>query len=104
MTNVFSMQERIARDVASALQAPLGLRAESSLAARRSIDDGEDYLKYLRAAGLFHSRGLENIKESAQLLEELVERYPNDAASWAMLAQAYNFIPNFEPDWFSGDF
>jgi tetratricopeptide (TPR) repeat protein len=38
------------------------------------------------------------------LLEQLVVRDPDYAPAWALMAQAYDFVPNFEPAWLSGDF
>jgi TolB-like protein len=104
MTDVFAIQEEIARQIAGSLRAPLGLQEGDQLVANRAID-AEDYQEYyLRAKNLFHARGGERIAEAAKLLEDLVDRNPDYAPAWGLLAQAYDFIPNYDPAWFSGDF
>jgi adenylate cyclase len=103
MTDVFAVQEEMARAVTSSLLGPLGLKESGSLVASRAIE-GDDYEEYLRAKNLFHSRGLDAIRQARDLLEGVVGRNPDFAPAWALMAQAYHFIPNFDPAWFSGDF
>lgn len=102
-TDLFELQEQVARAVVASLEAPLGLSESKRLVANRSID-AQDYREYLRARDLFRTRGLVAITEAAKLLEGVVDRNADYAPAWALLAQAYDFIPNFEPAWLSGDF
>lgn len=103
LTDVFEVQEEIARAVTSSLQVPLGLRGDERLVADPGITP-DDYSQFLRASRLFHSRGLESIKQAVELLLEIVSRNQGFARAWALLAQAYSFVPNFEPAWLSADF
>ncbi len=102
LTDLFAVQDEIAHAIAVALQIPLGLPREQSLVAT-GFDDAQLYEQYLRARTLVHVRGHRELMTAAALLEQVVAEAPGYAAAWATLAYAYNFIPNFDPFWFSGD-
>ena len=102
LTDLFAVQDEIAHAIAVALQIPLGLPREQSLVAT-GFDDAQLYEQYLRARTLVHVRGHRELMTAAALLEQVVAEVPGYAAAWATLAYAYNFIPNFDPSWFSGD-
>jgi len=48
------------------------------------------------------SRGTTSLADAAALLEQVVARDPDYAPAWALLAQAYFFVPNFHPAFWSG--
>jgi len=102
LTDLFAVQDEIAHAIAVALQIPLGLPREQSLVAT-GFDDAQLYEQYLRARTLVHVRGHRELMTAAALLEHVVAEVPRYAPAWATLAYAYNFIPNFDPSWFSGD-
>jgi TolB-like protein len=90
LTDVFAVQEDIARAIATSLRMPLGLKPGENLVNNRSIDP-EFYEKYLRAKALYLGRGggLPNVAQAGELLQEIVAKYPNYAPAWALLGAVY---------------
>jgi TolB-like protein/DNA-binding SARP family transcriptional activator len=93
LSNVFAIQEEIARSVADALRTPLGLKPGEHLVSSHDIDP-ESYVTFLRARALIQRRGLKPLKEATGLLERVVARHPDFAPAWSTLAGAYDLIPN----------
>jgi TolB-like protein/DNA-binding SARP family transcriptional activator/Tfp pilus assembly protein PilF len=89
LTDIFTIQEDIARAIASSLSVPLGLRQGERLVANQS--DVELYPDYLRARVLF--RGSRQLSDAAALLEKVLARDPNYARAWALLASVYQRFP-----------
>jgi len=97
LTNLFEVQEDVARAIATALQVPLGLRPGENLVSNRDIDP-DSYQNYLRAKALIRSRGTgAALTASIASLEKVVALHPNYAPAWALLAQAYDVKPNYDP-------
>jgi TolB-like protein/Tfp pilus assembly protein PilF len=96
LTDIFATQEDIARAIAAALRTPLGLENGKLLVPNRNIGD-DDYQQFLMARALVRTRGLESLTQATKLLESVVERNPNFAPAWALMAQAYALIPVFHP-------
>jgi predicted Zn-dependent protease len=57
-------------------------------------DDLESYQQYLRGKALVRARAITN---AIDVLEPVVERDPEFAPAWAILAQAYRLAPVFSP-------
>jgi TolB-like protein len=93
LTDVFAIQEDIAQAIAAALRAPLGLAAGERLISSRSAD-ADSYQDYLRGRTLVRTRVLD---EAIAALEAAVERDPDFAPAWAMLAQAYRTTIEYSP-------
>src|SRR5207302_3466335 len=55
LTDIFAIQEDIARALAASLRMPLGLKPGENLVSNRGIDP-ESYQQYLRAKALFRGR------------------------------------------------
>jgi TolB-like protein/DNA-binding SARP family transcriptional activator len=87
LTDIFLIQEEIARAVASSLQAPLGLRPGENLVNNRAIDS-DSYQQFLRGKGAL-LKASAAFAEQLALLEPVVAKNPNYAPAWAALAQAY---------------
>ena len=98
LIDIFSIQEDIAKAIAASLRVPLGLQQGDSLV-RNRINDLNSYDQYLRARALVRSRGGQDepgpLTEAASLLESVVARDPDYAPAWALLAQAYGYIPTY---------
>src|SRR5258706_7753347 len=101
MTDVFAIQEDIARKIAASLRMPLGLKPDENLVSNRTIDP-ESYQLYLRAKALVRTRGLKALTDGAALLEQIVARDPDYAPAWALLALAYDVTLNQQPAYRSG--
>jgi TolB-like protein len=94
LTNIFSTQEDIARAIATSLQIPLGLKQGETLVSNRA-GDLDAYQEYLRARTLIRAR---DIPGAIAILERSVPRNPAYAPGWALLAEAYQFLPIYELD------
>ncbi len=101
LTDIFAIQEDIARAITASLRMPLGLKPGENLVNNRSIDS-ESYQQYLRAKALKQARGRARITEATALYEQIVARSPNYAPAWADLAAAYYFMVTTDPAWING--
>jgi TolB-like protein len=101
LTDVFAIQEDIARAIATSLRMPLGLKAGEQLIKQRKIDP-ELHERYLRARNLVRTRLIAPTAEAIRLLNEVVSRAPGYAPAWAALAQAHTGALIVDPDILSG--
>ncbi len=93
LTDVFAIQEDIAKSIAASLRMPLGLKPGENLVNSRTKDEAT-YEDYLRAKALVRARGLQELTGATKLLEQVVARDPNFAPGWALLALGYALTPN----------
>ncbi len=89
LTDIFAVQEDIARTIAASLRVPLGLRAGENLVNNRTIDP-DSYQQFLRGKGAL-LKASAAFAEQLALLEPVVAENPNYAPAWAALAQAYQW-------------
>jgi TolB-like protein len=97
LTDVFAIQEDIARAIATSLRMPLGLKPGDNLVNNRTINP-EGHQQYLRAKALIQGRlsgGLKAIKDGIALLQQVVARNPDFAPAWALLAREQANLPNY---------
>ena len=87
LDDVFAIQEEIARAIADALSAPLGLTEPVN--PQRQTKDMDAYDKFLQARALLAQRSPENLRRAIELLTAAVDRDPGFASGWAALAQAH---------------
>jgi TolB-like protein/Tfp pilus assembly protein PilF len=106
LTDIFAIQEDIARSIATSLQMPLGLSQGNTLVQNRP-NDLNTYEQYLRAKAIVRDRfSGRPLSDATTLLEQVVGRDPNFAPAWAQLALAYALTPqdganfNASPDVF----
>ena len=89
LTDVFQIQEDIARAIANSLRMPLGLKPGQNLVSSRNINP-EIYQEFLRIRAKRHARTSSAIRvEAAEEVEKLLSRAPNFAKAWAFLANVY---------------
>jgi TolB-like protein/Tfp pilus assembly protein PilF len=86
LDDVFAIQEEIARAIADALSAPLGL--SEPVNPQRQTKDMDAYDKFLQARALIAQRNPQNLRRALELLTSAVDRDPRFASGWAALAQA----------------
>jgi Tfp pilus assembly protein PilF len=86
LNDVFIIQDEIARAIADALSAPLGLAEPAN--PQRQTKDMEVYDKFLQARGLLAQRSPDMLRRAIELLTAAVDRDPGFANGWAALAQA----------------
>jgi TolB-like protein/Tfp pilus assembly protein PilF len=94
LKGIFAVQEEIATAVAGAMQIPLGLKPGHNLVSNRTADT-DSYQDYLRARELMFARGFANLTQATSLLEQVIERDPNYAPAWALLANVYVLMPTY---------
>ncbi|WP_395075816.1 tetratricopeptide repeat protein [Hyphococcus sp.] len=97
MTDIFNIQDDIAKAVAKELALSLGLKPGQTLVTDRT-DDVVAYEKYLKAKQLILARGLDNLNAALLLLNEATARDPNFAPAWASIAAAYAVYEAYQPE------
>jgi TolB-like protein len=93
LTDIFVIQEDIARAITTALQAPLGLKPGENLVSNRNVDPNT-YELFLRGMALYQTGAPQNRADAARIAEEVVARSPNYAPGWALLRTAYAQMAN----------
>src|SRR2546430_12598160 len=105
LTDVFAIQEDIAKAIAMSLRMPLGLKPGENLVNSRTKDESL-HEEYLRATALVRTRtqnvvargqGLEQLTEAIGRLDQVVARDPEFAPAWARQGLAYASIPLRHP-------
>jgi serine/threonine-protein kinase len=86
LRDVFSMQERIARAVANALQIEL---AASRQLVKQPTSDIDAYQLYLKGRLALSQRTNASLHEAARYFQQVVDRDPSSARAWTGLADAY---------------
>src|SRR3954451_9491267 len=86
LADVFAVPEEIARSIADALSAPLGLSETRN--PHRQTKDMQAYDNFLQARALLANRTGQGLQSSIDLLTTAVTRDPEFADGWAALAQA----------------
>jgi serine/threonine-protein kinase len=91
LTDIFAIQEDIAKAIAAELRLSMALPSGGALVSSRDID-ANDYEQFLRAKPFVRARQA-GVEKAIQILEPLVARNPNFAPAWALLAQEYAIMP-----------
>ncbi len=95
LTNVFALQDEIARAVATKLLGTLG-GTSAAQATRVETTDPEAYAWYLQGQVLFGRRTAQTVRQSIALFERAVARDPQFARAQGALALAISAIPFYE--------
>jgi eukaryotic-like serine/threonine-protein kinase len=94
LTNVFAVQDEIARAVASQLLGSLGVTA---VASRVETADPRAYALFLQGRVLFNRRTAQTLQQSISLFEQAVARDPRYARAQASLAMSLAVLPSYVP-------
>jgi len=100
LTDVFEIQDEIARSVADQLADSLGLSfglTPETLVKDRT-EDIVAYELYLQAKQLYDKRGLENLDTALLLLSEATTRDPDYAPSFILLSNVYSVYQAYQTD------
>ena len=94
LSDIFDLEEDIARKVATALMAS---PSPGEVLVRSRTRDVVPYLDFLRAKVAARPRGAKALEDAARLLEPVVMREPDFAPAAALLAYGYALTPLFAP-------
>jgi serine/threonine-protein kinase len=92
LTNVFAIEDEIARAIATKLRAQWN---DSKPLVRNGTRDMAAHALYLQAIAAIARRGVA-LKDAAALLEQATARDPEYAAAWAQLSQVQELMPWYE--------
>jgi TolB-like protein/Flp pilus assembly protein TadD len=93
-TDIFQIQDDIARAVAEQLALSLGLSGDPLV--RQQTGDIVAYEKYLQAHERYLQRGAKNLDSALLLLTEAVARDPEYAQAWAGIAAVYAVYESYQ--------
>jgi serine/threonine-protein kinase len=96
LTNVFAVQDEIARTVATTLLGSLG--GARNVATRAETDDPEAHSLLLQGLVLFNRRGAPQLQQAIALFERAAARDPKYARAQASLAMALAVLPAYLQD------
>jgi TolB-like protein len=94
LTDIFAIQDEIARSITDALAIELDLTQKEQGLASATTNNMNAYDLYLRAKGLISQRS--NFPLAVRLLTEATDLDPGFAAGWAALAQAHTLMIYYE--------
>lgn len=94
LTDIFAVQEDVARSIVAALRVRLAPARDSALAARPTRDLAA-YDLYLKGLFAWNQRTGPTLQEAVRYLEQATARDSTFARAWAALAQAYILVVPF---------
>ncbi len=94
LTDIFAVQEDVARSIVAALRLRLAPARDSALAARPTRDLAA-YDLYLKGLFAWNQRTGPTLQEAVRYLEQATARDSTFARAWAALAQAYILVVPF---------
>ena len=92
LTDVFELQERIARAIAEHLKVVL-IGDQKTRLAQKGTQSTEAHQQYLRGQFFWHQRGYQNLQNAVTAYKAALVADPDYADAWAGLAQAYAILP-----------
>lgn len=90
-TSVLTLQNDVARAVATAIDVQLSDKEQAVLSTEKLIDP-DTYDTYLRGMYLINKSSMSERKRGIEILEDLVEKDPNNALAFAGLAYGYAML------------
>ncbi len=94
-SDVFAVQDDIARSIADALKLKLGGKAAELSSSSRGTENLEAYDSYLRGRYFWNRRGAENLRKALSYFEESIKRDSGFARAYAGLAITYAILPEY---------
>ncbi len=94
LSDVFELQERIARSIVEKLKVILKGRQENRLA-QESTSSPEAHQHFLRGRYFWNRRGLVNLQSAEEAFKAALAADPDYVDAWAGLAQTYAIIPEY---------
>jgi serine/threonine protein kinase/Tfp pilus assembly protein PilF len=94
MKDIFDIQERVASEIAQALQIRLSPDEKQNLK-KRSTENTGAYQLYLQGRFFWNKRSEEGLKTAIRYFEEAIKRDPGYAVAWAGIADSYTLLGEF---------
>jgi TolB-like protein/Tfp pilus assembly protein PilF len=94
LTDVFELQERIARAIAEHLKVVL-IGDQKTRLAQSTTQSTEAHQQYLRGQYFWHQRGYQNLQNAVTAYKTALQADPEYADAWAALAQVYAILPEY---------
>ena len=94
LTDMWAVEEQIAREIADALRIRLS-RAEKTRLAHRATQNGEAYQLYLRGRYLWNWRTRDALGRAIAYFQQAIDRDPTYALAYAGLADCYAVLGTF---------
>jgi len=94
LTNIFAIQDQIARSIAEALKVTLAI-SSGTAGNMTGTTSTEAYDSYLRGMNQWHLRTGESLRNSIELFEQAIAIDPKFARAWAGLALTYAVISDY---------
>jgi serine/threonine-protein kinase len=94
-SDVFAVQDDIARSVADALKLKLGGKAAELSSSSRGTENLEAYDSYLRGRYFWNRRGAANLRKALSYFEESIKRDSGFARAYAGLAITHAILPEY---------
>ena len=94
-SDVFAVQDDIARSIADALKLKLGGKAAELSSSSRGTENLEAYDSYLRGRYFWNRRGAENLRKALSYFEESIKRDSGFARAYAGLAITHAILPEY---------
>src|SRR5262249_25967904 len=97
MTDLYAIQQEIARDISSKLKLRLSADQQKQ-SARGSTQNSEAFDLYLRGRYYLNRRMGESLRTSIEFFQHALEKDPNYTLAWVGLAEAYCVSPAYRTD------
>jgi len=94
MSDIFDIQEKVAAEIAQALQLRLSPDEKQNLKKRPTENTGA-YQLYLQGRFFWNKRSEEGLKTAIRYFEQAIEKDPHYAVAWAGIADSYSLLGEF---------
>jgi serine/threonine-protein kinase len=94
MKDVFDIQEKVASEIAQALQIRLSPAEKQNLKKRFTENTGA-YQLYLQGRFFWNKRSEESLKTAIRYFEQAIEKDPHYALAWAGIADSYSLLGEY---------
>ena len=94
MKDIFDIQEKVASEIAQALQIRLSPDEKQNLKKRPTENTGA-YQLYLQGRFFWNKRSEEGLKTAIRYFEQAIEKDPHYAVAWAGIADSYSLLGEY---------
>ena len=92
LSDIFVVQDEIAKNVTSALKSKLTLEASEKVLETKRTEDMVAYNLYLQGRYFWNKRSKEAVKKALELFQQVIERDPEFARAYSGIADCYSIM------------